>query len=211
MRIKSTVHGLILLMSAGASLCAAQEFSADVVYVASGKQRGASGIPETSSHNPSRIYVSNDNLRLETHGEAGAVLVVNGKENSAYALFPTKKEYEPLEGRPTEYFRVTDAENACAEWERVAAQKIDCEKAGPEAVNGRRAVKYLNKGATDSAVAAVWIDVELKFVVKWESAGSGVELHNIEEGEQAVARFVLPGDYELSKPKKGIKKGFSGR
>jgi hypothetical protein len=209
MRIRTTCLTTILLMSAGAYSCGAQDFSADVVYLPTSRQSATTAV--APGHNSSRIYVSKEKMRLETHGDSGAVLVVNGKDAAAYALFPAKKEFEPLDGSLSEYFRVADAENACAEWESVAAQKVKCEKAGHEAVNGREAVKYVNQGASDLAVSAVWIDLELKFVVKWDSAGSDVELRNIQEGEQAAALFVLPDDYELSKPKKGTKKGFSGR
>jgi hypothetical protein len=72
-------------------------------------------------------------------------------------------------------------------------------------------VKYQNKGAADIATSAVWIDLGLKFVVKWESAGSGVELRNIQEAQQAADLFTLPPDYEVPKPRKGTKKGFSNR
>ena len=211
MRIRIAFFVWILLISGGAYGCGAQEFSADVVYLAKGNQSGSAASAAAPPHNLSRIYVGKDKIRLETREESGTVLVVSRNDESAYALFPTKKEFELLDGSLSEYFRAADAENACTEWERVAAQKINCEKAGHETTNGRQTVKYVNKGATEATVSAVWIDLELKFVVKWESAGNTVELHNIQEGEQAAGLFVLPDDYALAKPKKGTKKGFSGR
>ena len=200
-----------LILGLAPAVCVAQDFSADVVYFPAGNPDKASGGNETPVHNPSRLYVSEDNMRLETRGLSGAVLVVKGGEQAAYALFPAKKEYEPLAGGLPEYFRVTEVENACADWQRAAAQKIDCEKVGHEVVDGRQAVKYRNKRASDAAISAVWIDVRLKFVVKWEGTITGVELRNIQEAQQAADLFTLPSDYEVPKPRKGTNKGFSSR
>jgi hypothetical protein len=150
-------------------------------------------------------------MRLETRGLVGTILLVNGEEQTAFALFPSKKEYEPVVGGLSEYFRVKDAENACSDWQSAAAQKIYCEKVGHEVMDGRQTVKYVNKGASDAAISAVWIDVAVKFVVKWEGAGTGVELRNILEAQQAADLFILPDDYEVPKPRKGSNKGFSNR
>jgi len=51
----------------------------------------------------------------------------------------------------------------------------------------------------------------VKFVVKWDGAGSSVELRNIQEGKQAAELFALPSDYDITKPRKGSNKGFSHR
>jgi hypothetical protein len=135
--------------------------------------------------------------------------LVNGEEQTAFALFPSKKEYQPLDGGLSEYFRVRDSENACPDWQRSAAQKIDCEKVGHEVVDGRRTVKYQNKTASDDTISAIWIDTGLRFVVKWEGASSGGELHNLREAQQATDLFTLPSDYAIPKPRKGTNKGFS--
>ena len=190
---------------------AAQDFSADVIYRASVKPDSTAGDAGTSIHPPSRLYVSKDKMRLETHGFMGTILLVNGDEQTTYALSPSKKEYEPIAGGLSEYFRVKDAENACSEWQNAAAQKIDCEKIGHEVVDGRQTVKYRNRAASDAAISAVWIDVEMKFVVQWEGAGTEVELRHIQEGQQAAELFTLPADYEASRPRKGTNKGFTNR
>ncbi len=136
---------------------------------------------------------------------------VNAADQTAFALIPAKKEYEPLAGGLSEYFRVSDAEDACPDWQKAAAQKVDCEKVGHEVVDGRQTVKYRNKLASDVAISAVWIDLGVKFVIKWEGAGTGVELRNIQEAKQAADLFTLPSDYEVPKPRKGASKGFSKR
>ncbi len=190
---------------------AAQDFSADVIYSASEKTASDAAGVGNSIHASSKLYVSKDKMRLETRGSMGTILLVNGDEQMTYALLPSKKEYEPVAAGLSEYFRVKDAENACSDWQNAAVQKIDCEKVGHEVVDGRPTVKYRNKGASDAAISAVWIDVEVKFVVKWQGAGTGVELRNIQEGQQAADLFTLPADYEITKPRKGTNKGFSNR
>src|SRR5579859_2062544 len=175
MNLKASCFGAVLLLGLVPAVCCAQDFSADVTYLVSGKQRVSTGGADNSAHNPSKLYVSKDKIRLETNGLIGTILLVNGVEQTAFALSPAKKEYQPLDGGLSEYFRVKDAENACSDWQMAAAQKIQCEEVGHEVIDGRQTVKYQNKGASDIATSSVWIDLGLKFVVKWEGAGASVE------------------------------------
>jgi hypothetical protein len=80
---------------------------------------------------------------------------------------------------------------------------------GRDVVGGRQTVKYTNRTASDVSASSVWIDANLKFVIKWESANIGVELRNIQEAPQTADLFNLPPDYDVPQPKKGNKKGFS--
>jgi hypothetical protein len=209
MRSKTRCLLLGSLVSACACVCAAQEFSANVIYFPKGTADTVS--PELANHRPSRLFVSKDKIRLETQGTDGAILVVDGDRQETFVLLPAKKQYEPLSSGPSEYFRVNDPENACADWEKAAVQTVKCEKVGDEIVSGRNTVKYLNRGGSDSTVSAVWIDSTLKFVVKWEEADASAELRDVVEGKQPGELFVLPADYEVPKPRKGINKGFSSR
>lgn len=199
----------MLLLALGSGLCAAQDFSADVLYLPSDSRNAASDRASTSAHNPSKLFVSNGKIRLETRGPDGAVLIVNEEKEGTLALFPAKKQYEPLDGGLSEYFRVVNAENACPDWEKAAAQKVRCERIGDEIVNGRNTVKYRNTRGSDVAISSVWIDAATKFVVKWEGIDTAVELRNIVEGKQASDLFLLPPDYDLPKPRKGANKGFA--
>lgn len=211
MKLKRTFFVTALVLGSLPAAFAAQDFSADVIYRPSGKPEAGANGAELPSHAPSKLYVSKDKLRLETRGSLGTILLVNGDEQTTYALFPAKKEYQPIEGGLSEYFRVKDAENACSDWQNATAQKIDCKKVGHELVDGRQTVKYRNTGASDAAISAVWIDVGLKFVVKWEAAATGVELRHVQQGEQAADLFTVPADFEGPKPRKGTSKGFSNR
>lgn len=209
MKLKVTSLAATFLLGLISSFCPAQEFSADVVYLATSKPDApATGIPTRPD---SKLYVSKDKIRLETHGFTDNALVVSRGDQTAFALFPARKAYQALGLGPSEYFRVENADNACPDWQKVATQKIVCEKVGREVVNGRLSVKYQNKGASESATAAVWIDSALKFVVKWEGADAGAQLQNVKEGQQAANLFAVPSGYKVLTPQKGSSKGFSQR
>ena len=203
MRFKTTSLAATFLLGLIPAVCPAQDFSADIVYLGAG-----AGI---SSHPSSRLYVSRDKMRLETRGLNETILLVNAEEHTAVTVFPARKAYQPLATGPSEYFRVENADDACPDWQKVSEQKIVCEKVGHELVGGRQTVKYQNKVASDAATTAVWIDLALKFVVKWEGAGTAAELRNIKEAQQAADLFAVPSSYKSLKPQKGTSKGFSQR
>jgi hypothetical protein len=183
------------------TLCRAQDFSADVNYDPP-KSQDASSHP-VSPKASSKLYVSKDKMRLESGQLSQTIMLTDFGSHTTTLIFPGKKAYQPLASGPPQYFRVADADNACPDWQKAVGQEIACEKAGNELVAGRKTVKYRNKGAAASGSAAsVWIDPSLKFVIKWEDADGGAELHNITEGPQAADLFVVPSDYEVLKPQK---------
>ena len=207
--IRVTSLSAVLVLGFSPLVGRAQEFSADVVYLSGAARPGA---PATASaglpHQPSKLYVSKDQLRLETRGLTDTILLVDRAEHSAFVLLPKQKAFQPLTSGPAEYFRVESADDACPDWQKTATQKLACEKVGPEVVAGRQTVKYQSKGAPGSATAAVWIDPALKFVVKWESAGASAELRDIKEAAQASDLFTVPSGYEPLTPQKMKSKGF---
>jgi len=187
----------------------AQDFSAEVVYVTpSAKGQAATASP--ARHEPSKLYVSKGKMRLETNGLTGTVLLVDNEAHETVALFPTQKAFQPLASAPSLYFRVDDAENACADWQNHSDRKLDCEKAGHETLDGRDTVKYKNKAVTPaSPVSAIWIDPTLNFVIKWEDPDGGAELRKITKEENLVSTlFEVPKGYDQMRPKKkGPKSG----
>jgi len=200
------------LLVANPMVSHAQDFSADVVYFATNKSQATSAkTVKSPPHRPSKLYVGQDNIRLETRGLTETILLVSGQERTTLALFPARKEYQALAAGPSEYFRAQNAEDACPDWQKASDQKIDCEKVGHETVDGRKAVKYQNKRASEDATSAVWIDPSLKFVIKWEGAHVGAELRNIKEAPQAADLFAVPSDYDVLKPSKAKPKGFGQR
>ena len=186
----------------------AQEFSANVVYFDTNVKAPADA-SAGAAHPTSKLYVSGDKIRLETNGITGIVLLTDRQEHTAAALQPGRKFFELLASGPSQYFRVENPDDACPAWQSIADQKIVCEKVGPETVNGRETVKYQNKSVSETAITAVWIDKTLKFVIKWQSAGTGAELRNIKEEKLAADLFAVPSNYKLASPQKGSSKGFS--
>jgi hypothetical protein len=212
MKLEARRFAAIVLLGLIPVACRAQDFSADVVYAASDKPAGPSPGAATSPHTPSKIYVSKGKMRLETRGFSGTILLVNSDEHTTVALFPARKEYQYLTGGPSEYFRVQDGDNACPDWQKAGEQKVNCEKVGPEVVDGRQTVKYRNKGAPgNSTITAVWVDPTLHFVIKWEDVNSSAELHSIKEGQQPADLFTIPSGYSVLKPLKKAPKGLSPR
>jgi hypothetical protein len=211
MTMKAATLTAILMATLVSAVSHAQDFSADVVYLEISKVHGRVSDSAKEARHSSKLYVSKGNIRLETNGLTGAVLVVNKEEHTAVALYPGKKSYQPLGSGPSQYFRAENADDACADWQRTAEQKIVCERVGPEMVNGREAVKYQNRTALDTTPAAVWIDKALKFVIKWESADTNAELRNIKEEQQAADLFLVPSEYKMGIPQKTATKGFSHR
>jgi hypothetical protein len=204
MKIKTNILGTVLVCL-GSALCHAQDFSANVVYFDVPRIADAKP-PQT----PSKLYVSQDKIRLQTYGFTDTVLLMNGAEHSTVALYPGRKVYQPLAGS-SQYFRVQNANDACAAWQKATDQKIECEKVGEEEVNGRHTVKYLNKNAKGASTAALWLDADLKFVVKWETATTGAELSEIKEEKLSSEMFVVPDEYKPMKAQKGSSKGFTPR
>ena len=210
MKVMATNLVAAFLLALIPAVMHAQDFAADVVYIAATKRDAPSTGTATPPSHSSKLYVSKNKMRLETRGLTGTILLVNGDEHSAIALFPAQKAYQQLSSAPSEYFRVDNAQNACPDWEKVSSQKIVCEKVGPDVVNGRSAVKYQNKAAGNDGTNTVWIDSALKFVTKWEGGSTGAELRNITEAPQAADLFTVPSAYDVIRPQKPSK-GFSKR
>lgn len=142
-------------------------------------------------------------MRLEAQGLTDTTMLVDFGSRTATVLFPRQKAYQKLGTGPEQYFRVTDAEQACPDWQKVVRRQMTCAKVGNEAVDGRKAVKYEGRGASASGSPIfVWIDPGLKFVIKWEDADGGAELRNIKEGPQPADLFAVPPSYDALKPRK---------
>jgi hypothetical protein len=65
--------------------------------------------------------------------------------------------------------------------------------------------------ASEPCISAVWIDLGLKSVAKWEGVGTGVEMRNIQEAQQLADLFELLRGYQISKSRTGTDKGFWSR
>ena len=193
----SLAVALLVLMPA---VCHAQEFSADVVYANVPQKQNApargTDVPPVPS---AKLYVSKDRMRFESGGLTGLSMIVDVANHTVVALFPSQKSYQELGSRPTAYFRVADAENACPDWQKVVGKEITCEKVENDVVDGRKTVKYRSPTA-NGAANYVWIDTKLNYVIKWIADETDAELRNIAEGPQSADLFAIPQGYGPLRP-----------
>ena len=193
MRSKFTVHLLCLaLFSFLSTVLFAQEFSADFV-----------DLQNRANPTPAKIYVGKDKMRFEgkERGGRSAAMIINLATQTTDILVPERQMYiESTQSmspqRSFSFFRPTDIENACGDWQKLARKPGgSCHKVGNEVVNGRNAVKYEGTSA-DGDTGYVWIDPKLKFAVKWQGKSGGGELRNIQEGPQPNSLFAIPAGYQ---------------
>ncbi len=190
----SRMFCLVLFSLMTTAVFAQQEFSAELVNNS-----------EKAPSAPAKIYASKDKMRFEGHEQNGhgGTLIINFAAQTTEILIPERKMYiestlghGPGAQRSFNFFRATDVENACDEWQKMVAKPGgSCHKVGNEVLSGRSTVKYQGTSA-DGDVSYVWIDPKLRFPVKWQGKNGGGELRNIQEGAQPASLFVVPADYQ---------------
>jgi hypothetical protein len=191
-----------VLLALTTVVCQAQDFSADVVYKSAPDTQESSGGAGAAALSPTaRIFVSKTNMRLESRGMTDVVMLVNAVDRTSVVLYPTQKTYQKIGSRPSQYFRSTDVENACAEWQKAADKQLKCEKVGEDLVGGRKTIKYKNSLA-DGSAEYVWIDTKLSYVIKWDMGEAAAELQNIKEGAQSADLFEIPKSYDVTVPRR---------
>jgi len=174
-----------------------QEFSADVVNL------------KQSNMAAKKVYAAKDKVRVDLEGRNGSfgpsALILDDVQRKPIALLPAQHMYmeAPLAmAAPliTQFWRVSDVDDACPQWKKTAEQANrnskfgTCTKVGSDDVNGRSTVKY--KGvSTDGNTSYVWVDARLHCVVKMEDSTTGMELRNIQEGAQPASLFEIPAGY----------------
>lgn len=186
---------LVMLCFATTVLVAQEDFSANIADQRVGK--------ETTSQ--VKIYVTKDKMRVDSAQPSGhsGVVILNLASQTNTILIPERKMYMefasgqgPDAQRKWTFFRVTDVENACADWQKIPTHDGGtCQKVGHETVNGRNTVKYTGTSKNGEATT-VWIDTKLDFPIKWQDRGGGGELQDIKEGSQPASLFEIPADYQ---------------
>ena len=200
MKCAAAISLAVTLLALMPAVCHAQEFSAEVVYAPVLKDQDPPASGTTVPPVPSaKLYVSKDRMRFESGGLTGLIMIVDVAKQTAVALFPSQKSYRQLGSRPSVYFRVTDAENACPDWQKAVGKEITCEKVGDDVVGGRKTVKYRSP-TPNSGNDYIWIDSKLNYVIKWHVEKTDAELRHIAEGPQSADLFAIPQGYEPRKP-----------
>jgi len=107
------------------------------------------------------------------------------------ALFPPKKEYQPLSSDSTIFSR-GGSRKTLPHWQKVSERKLDCEKVGHEVVDGRDTVKYKKQSRHPAApLAAVSGSIPPStLVAKWEDSSAAAELRKSTSKEKFVERTV---------------------
>lgn len=202
MKCAGAISLSVALLALVPAVCAPQEFSANVVYAPVLKKQDApadrSPVPPVP---PAKLYVSKDRMRIESGSLTGLTMIVDAANHTTVALFPSQKSYRHLGSRFSAYFRVTDAENACPDWQKAVGKEITCEKMGNDVVDGRKTVKY-RSATPNKAADYLWVDSILNYVTKWHKDETEGELRNIQEGPQSADLFVIPQGYEPLRPSK---------
>jgi hypothetical protein len=185
-RLAVRFAGFLVLMMIAASALAQTEFSADIVNTDSAKT-------------PTKVYFGKSKIRFEMSDKnmPGGAVILDYAAQHYLVLMPQKHIYMDMpqmmdKGDQYAFFRIADAENACAQWLKLPKnQGGTCHKVGSETVNGRNTVKY--EGVNSSGESStVWIDPKLGFPVKWQRKNSGGEIRNIQEGPQPESLFEIP-------------------
>ena len=186
---------LLMVCFATTAVFAQEDFSAKAVNLQAGKD----------PTNQAKVYVTKDKMRIESsepNGHAGAV-IVNFSTQTSTILMPERKMYMQFaqnQGPAAQHmkglFHIGDANDACADWQRISAKPgSKCRKVGSDTVNGRSTVKY--EGTSDNGtVGYFWIDSKLHFPIKWQEPDRGGELQDIKEGSQPASLFEIPSDYQ---------------
>jgi hypothetical protein len=167
-----------------------KEFSADIMM--SGKDK---------KQQTQRVYVSKGRVRLEDHSDGQQKVFIHDlKNNKSYLLVPEQKMAMEMAsimsgvGRMYLGFLPTGSAIPC----NNALLKDLCEKLGTEKVNGRSVEKWRFSNSKDGGRAStLWIDNDLKMLVRMEGPTDTLDMKNFQEGKQDDSLFEVPKDYQL--------------
>jgi|HubBroStandDraft_6_1064221.scaffolds.fasta_scaffold411128_2 hypothetical protein len=136
-------------------------------------------------------------------GGSGDVIIMDLSAGTSTLLWPEQKQYtqESLKTLvPGELYGLyafiepADVDDACSEWmRRPGADGETCRKTGRETVNGFNTVKY--ELSCYGEICRLWIDRDLKVLVKRETKWNSTELRNLRIGPQSADLFAAPATY----------------
>jgi len=180
--------GLLLVSSILSAPISAQNFTADFVET---QQNGASG--------SGKVFASRDKVRLERDGMPA--FVVDFAKQTSTMLMTDKHlflSYPHNYGIVIPVWHFLDTNNICSEWESLQPRRFAsfkfCQASGKETLDGRSLAKYSITTANGS-VETIWVDPQLRIVLKRTAADGTIELKNIKESPQSPALFEIPTGY----------------
>jgi len=182
-----------------AALAHAQGFAADLVD-SSVPTMPPQHIPVHSQDDKMRMEMAD----LESPGSSATVLI-DFAQHSAIIVLPAQHVYLDATtigfGRKIDWqlFRPPSAEDACATWTKIPAQKktpIVCKNLGVETLNGRTAYKYEAGGFGGIREGFLWVDQSLHVLLKMDAEQTHLVMQDLREGQQAASLFEIPSGYQ---------------
>jgi hypothetical protein len=174
-----------------------QQLSADIVTRDSaGQVVGTAG----------RLYVSNGKVRIETAEAGAAFYLVDGDAGTSFFVRPDRHVFmDARRSTPlTQVFVPVDPEHPCKGWQAAAESaqvpaaegEWHCERTGAPAMVDGRAQVELRVTSPGQESSRRWIDLALRFPVKFQAAdGTVITLEHIQSVSQPADLFVLPADF----------------
>jgi hypothetical protein len=188
--------GTVFLLLCLARVCAAADFSADIV----------------STHlATAKIYTADGKVRLESPEASAGFFLIDSKAATAVFVRPAQRTFTDAgrSTRLTQLFIPVDPDDPCAQWQAAAriagspgaGAEWHCEKIGTGELNGRPTAQWrVTSPEHDSS--QYWIDRGLGFPVRVQmSDGSLFTLENITVAAQAPELFALPATYRKLDPR----------
>jgi hypothetical protein len=139
-------------------------------------------------------------------GGRGKAILLDLTHNNSTVLTPETKTYfqAPLRDlQPSELYLIyaflqpKTPGSVCDEWMlRPHGEGESCRNLGHEIVNGRDTVKY--KSTCSREVCHLWVDSELRVLLKRQTRWTSTELRNIREEKQSSELFEVPAGYTKS-------------
>jgi hypothetical protein len=193
--------GTVFFMLCLVRVCAAAEFSADIV------SRDAAGVQVGGV---AKLYVADDKVRIETPEASTGFFLIDGKRGTAVFVRPTQQIYTDARqsSRLTRLFVPVDADNPCPQWQAAAQNagvpdaegEWHCERIEAGTVDDRSTTEC-RVMTPDQDSSRRWIDSSLGFPVRvWMSDGASFALENIRIAAQSAQLFAIPPTYRKLDP-----------
>ena len=170
---------------------------------------------------PTRIYVGEQKLRMESMDPTGRTALVFDPQHGSTMLISEKDRtyidagmfssaiavaFAPL----MHFFRPAGTGDPCTQWNSTVdmysaitrhrssgpAPHFTCQSLGAESVSGRPAQKWAVTEDSHSNAGTVWIDDRLHIVSKSMDQNGQMEMRNIQEGAPPQAMFEAPAGYQ---------------
>jgi hypothetical protein len=185
-------RSLLVFLLVTAAALAQDQFSADMFNSKNGSPAVLNG----------KFYMTANKVRIDTQqpGHPQAIIILDMATRTNIVLIPERRMYieQPetasFQRQAYDFFRPSDVNNACVDWQQLPGAHGACRKIGNEVVNGRNTVKY--EGTKGTETGYVWFDPALRFPIKWQGNNGSGELRNIAVAPQPASLFEVPAGYQ---------------